>query len=162
MLENKTSNENESERHHQLHQVCMAGSERDAFYKNSVFVRFYELSLFPVVFSSLFPSLFAPARKAIIKLWCFLSYWTSFSDSTLPTLPLDPDLEIRVGEGGLGAFRPQFGLKIRGVRWVPLAPPLDLPLQELFPVIHLLFSLTLSPRLSKADNDCCPSGMYLR
>ena len=109
MLENKTSNENESERHHQLHQACMAGNERDAFYKNSVFVRFYELSLFPVVFSSLFPSLFAPARKAIIKLWCFLSYWTSFSDSTLPkvdtkTVP-DPDLEIRGGGVG-GSPRP--------------------------------------------------------
>ena len=38
-----------------------------------------------------------------------------------------------------GAVPPKFfwGLKIR-------APPLDLPLQELFPVIHLLFSLTLS------------------
>ena len=58
-------------------------------------------SFFPVVFSSLSPSLFAPARKAIIKLWCFLSYWTSLSDSLLPkvdtkTVPY-PDLEIRGG-----------------------------------------------------------------
>ena len=97
----KTSNENKSERHHQLHEACMAGDERDTFYKNSVFVHFCELSLFPVVFSSLSPFLFAPARKAIIKLWCFLSEWTSLSDNLLPkvdtkTVP-DPDLEIRRG-----------------------------------------------------------------
>ena len=34
-------------------------------------------------------------------------------------------------------------LKIRGA-WAPWAPSLDLQLQELFPIIHLLFSLTLS------------------
>ena len=69
----------------------MAGDERDTFYKNSVFVCFRKLS----------PSVFAPARKAIIKLWCFLSYWTPLSDSLLPkvdtkTMP-NPDLEIRRG-----------------------------------------------------------------
>ena len=121
-------------------------------------------SFFPVVFSSLSPSLFAPARKAIIKLWCFLSYWTSLSDSLLPkvdtkTVP-DPDLEIRgwgrssrpLHKGGGGdcppkiffqPLRPQFGLKIRG-GCPPRVPPLDPTLQELFSVIHLLFSMTLS------------------
>lgn len=72
-LEKKNFSENKIERHHQLHEACMAGDERDTFYKNSVFVRFCELSLFPVVFSSLSPSLFAPASKAVIKLWCFPS-----------------------------------------------------------------------------------------
>ena len=55
------------------HEACMTGDERNTFYKNSVSVPFCELSLFPVMFSSLSPSLFVPARKAIIKLWCFLS-----------------------------------------------------------------------------------------
>ena len=118
----------------------MAGDERDTFYKNSVFVRFCKLSHFPVVFSSLSPSLFAPARKAVIKLWCFPSLWTSLSDSLLPKVDtktvLDPDLEIRRGrwaviqplhKGGavpppkffFRPLRPQCGLKIRG----DLGPP---------------------------------------
>ena len=37
-------------------------------------------------------------------------------------------------------LRPQFGLKIRGA-WAPRVPPLDPTLQELFSVIHLLFSI---------------------
>ena len=123
----------------------MAGDERDTFYKNSVFVRFCKLSHFPVVFSSLSPSLFAPARKAVIKLWCFPSLWTSLSDSLLPKVDtktvLDPDLEIRRGgwaviqplhKGGgspppqifFRPLRPQCGLKIRGGPWPPAPPPL--------------------------------------
>ena len=141
----------------------MAGDERDTFYKNSVFVRFCKLSHFPVVFSSLSPSLFAPARKAVIKLWCFPSLWTSLSDSLLPKVDtktvLDPDLEIRRGgwaviqplhKGGavpppifFSAVKASVWFKNKGGPWPP-APPPDLPLQELFPVIHLLFFLTFS------------------
>ena len=70
----------------------------------------------------------------------------------------NPDLEIR-GGGGTGhpdpyisgavppknfsALQASVWSKNRGT-WAPWSPSLDPPLQELFPVIQLLFSLTLS------------------
>ena len=73
----------------------------------------------------------------------------------------NPDLEIRGGGGGgdrssrpsqkrgippqkiFSALQASVWSKNRGT-WAPRSPPLDPPLQELFPVIQLLFSLTLS------------------
>ena len=76
-LEKKTSDENKSERHHQLDEARMSGDERDTFYKNSVFVRFCELSLFPVVFFSL-PFPFCTSQEGYHQTLVFLVFPISF------------------------------------------------------------------------------------
>ena len=161
----------------------MAGDERDTFYKNSVFVHFCKLSHFPVVFSSLSPSLFAPAGKAVIKLWCFPSLWTSLSDSLLPkvdtkTVP-DPDLEIRRGgwaviqplhKGGavpppifFSAVKASVWFKNKGGPWPPAPPPGSATARVVPCHSSVIFSDFLYVRhLYKTHNGSCPSTMHLR